>query len=261
MDSSVLGTCLDRAGGRIEPLLHDRVKKSAELTGNITDNDGRNHSTFTNAVDTVEEDKGKNNCGSHHAYIDNNFYTASFFPGDLMQSGRNAFARQHDHIGCEFHGYAEGEDQTADQETDNFHQILLRIQPVDQVFHGKINKISEKDGDRNLKELDRLIVLPEQDELKRNQEKAEQNGKSAERHGVLQAQNIWDAGDGRSTEAGIGDKGNPQGIDKKPDDEVQIFFEKRHMTHRNLLKVENYFFMTDFLIIKRSEQNIKQKNP
>ena len=127
MDSSALGTGLDRSGGRIEPFLHDRIEKSAELTGNITDDNGRDHRSLAHAVDTVEENQGENNRGNHHAYIDDNFYTSRLFPGDLMQGGRDAFTRQHDDIGGEFHGYAEGKDQAADQKTEDFHQILLRI--------------------------------------------------------------------------------------------------------------------------------------
>ena len=79
VDSSALGTGLDRSGGRIEPFLHDRIEKSAELTGNITDDNGRDHRSLPYAVDTAEEDKGKNNRGRYHTDIYENFYDSKAF--------------------------------------------------------------------------------------------------------------------------------------------------------------------------------------
>lgn len=79
LNSSVLGIGLDRDGDRIEPFLHDRIKKSAELTGNIADDDGRDHRSLPYAVDTAEENKGKNNRGRHHTDIYENFYDSRAF--------------------------------------------------------------------------------------------------------------------------------------------------------------------------------------
>lgn len=164
------------------------------MTGDIADDDGRDDRSLANAVDAVEEKKREDHGGCHHADVYDDFYTSCFLAGDFMQGSGKAFSRQHDYICGKFHGYAEGKNQTADQKTDDLHQVLLRVQPEDQVFHGKVDEVSEQNGYRNLEQLNRLVVFAEKKDLKGNEQEAEQDCKTAEGQRVLQAEHVWDTG-------------------------------------------------------------------
>ena len=67
--------------------------------------------------------------------------------------------REHDHIGSNFHIYAESQDHAADQQVSKFHHISLRIDPAQQQ-HGPVDKIPEYYRNWNLKETGFLKLSP-----------------------------------------------------------------------------------------------------
>lgn len=81
--------------------------------------------------------------------------------------------------------------------------------------YGEIGEVAEQDGHRQLGQLDGMVIPPQEQNLKQNEDAVHGDGGNAHRQGSKQADHIGQAGDGRGAQPGFDGKGHPEGHDEQ----------------------------------------------
>ena len=136
----------------------------SDESGNKAYQKGCNNSTFSYTIQSSRKYEGKY-CSDHcHGYVKTDLGCSKIcFPGKNNSTDKG-LSRKHDNVCQDFHINAYAQDQTADEQVYDLHDVRFRIDPGKK-YHGKIDKISEYNGYRNLKDVLRFKVLSQDNQL------------------------------------------------------------------------------------------------
>ena len=142
-----------------EELLRKKRKHAGEDTGNVADKKCSNNSTFSDAIQLMGEDKGKNNGTDSHGYIKGNFCRTEFCFGGKDNGTNQRFTRKHNNVCQNLNINAKAKDQAADQKVKKLHDINLRSNKGKHC-HTQINKIAEGNCNRKLQKMFQFEIFP-----------------------------------------------------------------------------------------------------
>ena len=202
-----------------------------------SDNQCSHDGTFAYTINARHENQGQqagdgNQCDIE-AQLDISELSVEAFRYDLDK----IFSGHHGCIGFYLQCNAYGQNDTADQQGDNHVKIFGGIQPIKNTVHAQVNKHTEAEGDRDLKQVHAQIGLQilacHQERFHYYKEEVQHDGPLADGERREHAQYIRDTCDGRSSQGRFGDKRNAECIDKQGDAEQQVAPEK-YLTHISL---------------------------
>ena len=166
-------------------------KPASEETGDESYQQRRDDRSFPDAVKTMGKDQGEGGGDDSQRHIKGDFCRAKLCLPCRRNSADKGFSRKHCHVCKDFRIHAKSQDQASDQKIGYRRNIALRVDEKEQ-HHRQVDEIPEQDGNWDLEQMLHLKVPAQDEELDKNQQKAECDRELPQRKRKVQAEHIRD---------------------------------------------------------------------